>query len=113
MLPFHCMKFRDILPEKATLIAIPLSNFNSFFNNFEKKNKPLKILTREVNADNLSSLTPTDVYICTLKHVNVRPMQKGQSCCQKHSQLRSDLGQTSLQAPVVSRTQDASSWCTL
>lgn len=39
MLPFHCMKFRDILPEKATLIAVPLSNFNSFFNNFEKKKK--------------------------------------------------------------------------
>lgn len=113
MLPFHCMKFRDILPEKATLIAVPLSNFNSFFSNYILKKKKVKILIRQVNADNLSSLTPTDVHTCILKHVNVRPMQKGQSCCQKHSQLRSDLGQTSLQAPMVSRTQDASSWCTL
>lgn len=28
------MKIRDILQEKATLIAIPLSKFNMFFNNY-------------------------------------------------------------------------------
>lgn len=54
------MKIRDILQEKATLIAIPLSKFNMFFNNYILKKIANNTLGK-VNADNLSSVIPIDV----------------------------------------------------
>lgn len=64
MLPFHCKETRDILQEKLTLITVPFTNFYMFFNNYAlKKNGLAKITIRKGNADKLSSLIPTYVYI--------------------------------------------------